>query len=180
LPATLVRITASAVVNAPRAQLPALKRQIAASLEPAKPERARKVVAMLIGQFKSSERVLNNPEIFVAGMNEEMARYPEDVLNEAIKIARRKFKFVPAIAEMIEICDELMKERRDAARYLEISAPLVFGDDRGCFGEDYFWWVEYQARARREAPRRAEPGPAWRLVEGASRSERRSRADEDE
>jgi hypothetical protein len=66
----------------------------------------------LFGSFKVAGVVLD-PDAFTAAMNAELAEFPVDVLQDAVRHARRTLKWLPSIAEMIEICKEVGFPRRD-------------------------------------------------------------------
>src|SRR3981081_2527895 len=87
----------------PDEHLPALRREIVATITAAPLDAVKQAIAVLIGSFKRAD-VVENPKIFVKAMQAELAGYPADVLDDAIVQARRTIKWVPAIAEMVEIC----------------------------------------------------------------------------
>jgi hypothetical protein len=108
------------VERVPPEHLPTLLKAIDASLRPASPEDVSKAVAVLVASFKIPGN-LEDPPTFTRLMKNDLAVYPFDILDEAIKRARRTFKWLPSIAEMIEICDELMgarKSNRDAVGWI--------------------------------------------------------------
>jgi hypothetical protein len=73
---------------------------------------------VLAGSFKLGSSV-EDPEIFVSGMIEELAGYPADILETAIRHARRTLRCLPAIAEMVKICEDLVSDRRRQLAALE-------------------------------------------------------------
>lgn len=132
------------LVDADEKQLPALRRQIEAALEPADATRTKKAALMLVGSFKTAPGVIGDEKIFIRGLTEELGRYPEDVQDEAIRLARRKFSWLPSIAEMVALCESLVTERREALDYLKIRQRGIRD------GSDHFLAIKYMARAKRE------------------------------
>jgi len=63
--------------------------------------------------FKIGADLLEDRPTFARAMKAELAKYPADLLDQAIIRVRRdpKFPFLPAIGEMVAICDELLRER---------------------------------------------------------------------
>jgi hypothetical protein len=109
-------------------ELPALKDLIARALKPIEPLRCKKCVSYLFTQIPKMPATMNDPEsasAFAAGMVEEMCIFPEDAIDEAIRRARRKYKFMPSIAEMVELIEGIMKPRRRAKR--DLADRLLFG-----------------------------------------------------
>jgi len=92
-----------------------LRESIDASLKPAPLADIRKAVAVLVASFKIPSN-LEDPPMFTRLMINDLAIYPADILDEAIRRARRMFKWLPSIAEMVEICDQLIGERRSWLR----------------------------------------------------------------
>jgi hypothetical protein len=88
-----------------------LREAIDASLRPAPLEEIRKAVAVIVASFKIPSN-LEDPPTFTRLMINDLAMYPADILGEAISHARRTFKWLPSIAEMVEICDQLLGKRR--------------------------------------------------------------------
>lgn len=109
--------TSDMIYRASGKDVPALLRTIEAFLVPATTEETAQAVTVLLGHFKIPEN-LASEEIFVRGMIEELSVYPPDIFDVAIREARRTIKWLPAIAEMIEICDRLVKPRRAWLRHL--------------------------------------------------------------
>jgi hypothetical protein len=95
----------------PPDHLSMLREVIDASLRPAPLADVGKAVAVLVGSFKVPGN-LEDPPTFTRLMISDLATYPGDILDEASRRARRTFKWLPSIAEMVEICDELLLERR--------------------------------------------------------------------
>lgn len=102
----------------PAEHIPALRRELQASIGPAAPREAAKAVAMLIGSFKTAGAVAS-PDTFARAMTEELAEYPADVLHAAIRHARRGLRWLPSIAEMVELCEAEMQPRRARLQALE-------------------------------------------------------------
>jgi hypothetical protein len=92
-----------------------LRESIEASLKPAPLADIRKAVAVLVASFKIPSN-LEDPPMFTRLMINDLAIYAADILDEAIRRARRTFKWLPSIAEMVEICDQLVGERRSWLR----------------------------------------------------------------
>ena len=88
-----------------------LRKSIDANLKPAPLADIRKAVAVLVASFKIPSN-LEDPPMLPRLMINDLAMYPADILDEAIRRARRMFKWLPSIAEMVEICDQLVGERR--------------------------------------------------------------------
>jgi hypothetical protein len=100
----------------PQDQLPALLNELAASLVPATRNEVAKAVTVLCGCFKIAN-VVESPGTFAKAMIDELADYPASVLDESISQARRTIKWLPSIAEMVEICDALVAKRRLELRF---------------------------------------------------------------
>jgi hypothetical protein len=94
--------------------LPALAEEIEASLVPASPSQVTKATMVLMGSFKIGADLLEDRPTFARAMKAELAKFPADLLDQAITGVRRdpKFPFLPSIGEMVAICDELLRERR--------------------------------------------------------------------
>ena len=86
-------------------------------------ERAR----LLFGAFRKGEA--NDPEIYVAAITAMLATYPRDVIRTVThptKGIAAKLKFLPAVAEIREACEELMVSRREQeARQKRIEQQLA-------------------------------------------------------
>jgi len=95
----------------PLDHLSMLNEVIEASLKPAARADLAKAVAVLFASFKVGD-VLEDRPAFTRLMIAELAVYPTDILERAIIQARRTIKWLPSIAEMIAICNELFDERR--------------------------------------------------------------------
>jgi hypothetical protein len=95
----------------PADDLPLLRRALVARLQPAARVNVATAVMVLAGSFKLGSSV-EDPEIFVSGMIEELAEYPVDILEAAVRSARRSLKSLPSIAEMVAIAEALVAERR--------------------------------------------------------------------
>jgi hypothetical protein len=111
-------IDAGAPPSIPAAELAALRRAVSARLAPAARVDVATAVMVLAGSFKLGSAV-EDPEIFVSGMIEELSDYPVDILEAAVRSARRTLRLLPAIADMVEICESLVAERRMQLRALE-------------------------------------------------------------
>jgi hypothetical protein len=59
---------------------------------------------------------IEDPERFGEAMAIELAEYPADILKEAVRQARRTLDWFPSIKEMVAICDQLIKPRREQRR----------------------------------------------------------------
>jgi hypothetical protein len=92
--------------------LAALEHEIEASLEPAHPRQISIAVAAL-GAWLQIPPSIEDPERFGKAMEEELAGYPADILNEAVLQARRTLDWYPSIRAMIGICEQLIKPRRE-------------------------------------------------------------------
>jgi len=51
-------------------------------------------------------------DVYIHALAAELENYPPDILRETVSIARRTLRFLPSIAEIIEIADRLMGERQ--------------------------------------------------------------------
>jgi hypothetical protein len=146
LPSTAVRIpTLEEVHEADCERLPALRQQLAKAMEPAGREPASILATALVGSIKiASSQTIVNQEMFLAAMTEAMAEYPLDLLELARKEAIRRFDWLPSVAEMVKLCDELMRRRRRTARFARIRDEGIRGD------RDYFFllgcYTEVSAR----------------------------------
>jgi hypothetical protein len=80
--------------------LPALAEEIAASLVPASPSQVTKAIMVLMGSFKIGADLLEDRPTFARAMKAELAKYPADLLDQAIIRVRRdpKFPFLPRSA----------------------------------------------------------------------------------
>jgi hypothetical protein len=110
----------------PLDHLLSLREAIEASLRPAAWPVIVKAVGVLVASFKVGS-VLQDKSAFTQLMMTELAAYPEDILDQAITQARRTIKWLPSIAEMIELCDGLVGERR---RRLGIITRLIEEQER--------------------------------------------------
>jgi hypothetical protein len=102
----------------PADAVPRLRWEIEARLQPASREEAVKGVAMLFGSFKIGD-VVESAQAYTAAMVQEIGEFPPDILLGAIRQARRSLKWLPSIAEMVQICEELMAPRRAQLRALD-------------------------------------------------------------
>ena len=64
--------------------LPALAEEIAASLVPASPSQVTKATMVLMGSFKIGADLLEDRPTFARAMKAELAKYPADLLDQAI------------------------------------------------------------------------------------------------
>jgi len=96
----------------PAEHLPALARELRAGLEPASPQQAREAVALLLGSFRLADLV-EDRRVFQAAMAEELGEYPLDALHAAIRRARRRCRLLPSIAEMVALCEDEVRPRRE-------------------------------------------------------------------
>jgi hypothetical protein len=110
--------SASALAAASADELRLLRRAVQARLRPAPRAEVAAAVMVLAGSFKLGSQV-EDPEIFVSAMIEELSDYPADILETAVRAARRGLRCLPASADMVEICDALMAERRCRLAALE-------------------------------------------------------------
>jgi hypothetical protein len=95
----------------PEDDLLSLRQEIEVSFRPASTVQVTRAVAAIIGSFKIGD-VLGDPAAYTHAMASELAAYSADVLDDAARRARRILKWLPAIAEMVEICDGVIAERR--------------------------------------------------------------------
>ncbi|QPF81654.1 hypothetical protein IC762_17665 [Bradyrhizobium genosp. L] len=62
----------------------------------------------------------NDPETYTAAITAVLARYPEDVIQAVTHPATglvSRLKFLPAVAEVREACEDLMQPRREREAY---------------------------------------------------------------
>jgi hypothetical protein len=69
-------------------------------------------------------------------MIEELSEYPESVVAEVVRLACRKFIFTPSIAEMVELCEGLVKKLERVGRFLLIQSGR---SGIGSISDDYLW-----------------------------------------
>jgi hypothetical protein len=93
--------------------LPALEREIEATLQPAHSREVSMAIAAL-GAWLKIPQTIEDPEQFGKAMEEDLAArgYPADILNEAVLQARRTLDWYPSIREMLALCDRLVEPRR--------------------------------------------------------------------
>ena len=130
-------------------RLATLRHAIEASLTPASRADVAKAVAVISVSFKvPGPDVLKDPRAFSLLMINDLDGYPADILDEAIRHLRRdpKNRFVPAIGEIVGICEQLVGERRLWLRTVDRMM------------EEHHW-------RRKEAEREAEREGARRLRE---------------
>jgi len=136
----------------PSDHLRALRHEVEASLRPASPEQVAQALAMLVGSFKVGD-VLEDRRAFARAMMKQLAPYPVWVFPEMIWRAQRKFEWLPSIAEVIAICDELMNERRRLLRVLDrTNGEYRRRQEEACRIEerqhrDQRWIADLEARA---------------------------------
>ena len=102
----------------PAEDLPPLRRLLVARLQPAARVDVAAAVMVLAGSFKLGNHI-EDPEIFVSGMIDELSEYPADILEAAVRSARRSLRSLPSIAEMVAIAEALIAERRAQLAALE-------------------------------------------------------------
>jgi hypothetical protein len=93
--------------------LPALEREIEATLKPAHPHEVSMAVAAL-GRWSNVGPGIQDPEQYSQGMEEALTArgYPVDVLQEAVVEARATFDWYPSPRAMLAICERLIEPRR--------------------------------------------------------------------
>lgn len=77
-------------------------------LEPATGAELRKAVAILTGSWPHA--CPPDPDVYVAGMMQELRGYSPAVLSIAISRARRTLQWLPSIAHMVQLCDVVVAE----------------------------------------------------------------------
>jgi hypothetical protein len=102
----------------PLEHIAVLEREMRAALRPAGSRDIKTVVSLILGSFKL-DRALESPEVFMHGMAEELSEYPADVLFAVTRRARRSFRSLPSIAEVVELCEDEVRPRRQRLRTLE-------------------------------------------------------------
>jgi hypothetical protein len=93
----------------PEDDLRSLQREIQTNFRPAEAAQVDRIVAAIFGSFQTGD-VLGDPAAYAKAMTSELAAYPADVLNEAVRRARRTIKWLPSISEMVAICEGLIAE----------------------------------------------------------------------
>jgi len=104
----------------PVADLPDLIAEIERALLPAPPQEVAKAVAVMFGSFKIGD-VVHDQQAFTRAMIAELD-FPADILQAAVRQARRTLKWLPSIAEMIEICEDVKLPR---VRQLRTAKDMV-------------------------------------------------------
>lgn len=122
----------------PIERLGSLRHQIQQSLKPASRTDISMAVAVLAASFKIGN-VLEDRGAFAMAMIEELAGYPVDVIDTAIRTARRTLSWLPSIAEMVALCDAAINPRH---RWLQSIDRME--------GEHQRRRAELEAAARRE------------------------------
>jgi hypothetical protein len=102
----------------PLDHLEMLREVIDASLRPARLADVGKAVALLVASYKIPGNLEDRPT-FTMMMISDLATYPVDILDKASRRARRTIKWLPSIAEMVEICDDLVAARRQTLLTVE-------------------------------------------------------------
>jgi hypothetical protein len=98
-------------------QLELLQRQIRASNESVGLAGAGQAVAVLIGSFKVGNvfESREHRQAFALAMVQQLAEFPGWVLDAAIRRAPREFAWLPAISEMIALCNQQWEPQRRRA-----------------------------------------------------------------
>lgn len=134
--------TLTEIARAERDNLPAVIDEIDRSMQPCGVALASKAVTIVMGNFKIASDVVPNPDIYVVGMKDELARYPYDIVDEAIRVARRTFDWLPSIAQMVKLCESLMEDRKEAKRFALIQLNGIRSEG------EYFWYLKRMKKAR--------------------------------
>src|SRR3981081_4595284 len=79
----------------PDEHLPALRREIVATITAAPLDQVKRAITVLVGSFKRAD-VVENPQIFVRAMQADLAGSPSDVPEDAFVQAPRTLKWLPA------------------------------------------------------------------------------------
>lgn len=87
------------------------ERRFETSLRPASLSEVQTAVAVLAKALPIMPSI-QDPPAFKGIMAEFLARYPADVLMEAVDQAIGQFKHMPSIHEMVAICEQLIESRR--------------------------------------------------------------------
>lgn len=109
------------IARVPYASLPAVIATIERALIPATPKEAAQACTILTGYFKIADNI-TSPDLFMRGMAEEAEQFPPDILNEANRVARRTFKWLPSIAEMYGLWNQLVNPRQRALLFAKEQA----------------------------------------------------------
>jgi len=107
--------------------IPALR---AAISPPAKPKEVGGAVLKLLGSFPTASTIAD-PKMFTEVMIDHLLRrYPIAVIGAAVDEAPARFKWIPSVKEMLELCDEFHRPRRELLRRLEEMEALHRSNQR--------------------------------------------------
>jgi hypothetical protein len=89
------------------------------ALAPASRNDTKKVLAVFSASFKWAPDVVEDRDAYIIAMAEELRSYPFAVLMEAIQEARRTLKWIPSIAEMVQLAEKRRRPLQNALRRLD-------------------------------------------------------------
>lgn len=96
-----------------------LRQELAIATEPVPIDDLQRAIQMMVAAYP--QKGPDDARGYVLAVAENLAEYPNDVVVRACKQAVRTVKFLPSVAELVEIAEELVRPRRNALRNL----PLV-------------------------------------------------------
>lgn len=105
----------------PSAHIPIIRRHLEDRLTPATEDDLEKAMAAFQASFKWSTAAVKVPEAYMSGMAIELRRYSYGVLSDIIRAARRTEEWVPAIATMVRLAEEEVRQTRRALATLKAS-----------------------------------------------------------
>lgn len=98
----------------PAANLPALAECVAAGLQPATARQVAETIAMIAGGWPYAHQKADATamDIHARMLTEDLAKFPADILVDAIRQLRRTLKFAPSIAEIYEAASAMLVKRK--------------------------------------------------------------------
>ena len=102
--------TTPSVSLVPQDDLRKILKEIDLSLIPAPAKRGQATAALILGPFRKSD--VNDPSVYLGALLKELSRYSIDVHHELIGRIHRGCRFCPSIAEVVELADAIVAERK--------------------------------------------------------------------
>ncbi|WP_420564156.1 hypothetical protein [Thalassobaculum sp.] len=81
-----------------------------------------RALAKMVGAYP--QRPQGDQRPYILALAENIAEYPEDVVRDACRQIVRTSKWLPTVAELVEICEELADRRRKALRHLNACSEV--------------------------------------------------------
>lgn len=105
----------------PAGDLPALEACVAAGLQPASGRQVAEAIAMIAGGWPYAHQKADATamDIHARMLTEDLAKFPADILVDAIRQLRRTLKFAPSIAEIYESAMERLVKRKGQLSVIE-------------------------------------------------------------